>query len=222
MRKFSTILFIFSALRLFGQSPAVSVPQKTKKFSLQFDAGVNNFHYYGHSLWNIYDVSSSHFEALTVEKELNPSFSISLGIRNINYGLKITSLYLTDLDGNVIDNNVVTKYNYWTIQTPLQIKIKPFKSKKFSLNFGGYLGYNYYVNATSSNPLFIQNPSKDKNVLDKGILIGIDYTWFKRGNFNLGNSISYYRGINNIRPNSNYITRKSQGLTIGFTGKWTL
>ncbi len=57
MKKLTTILLMFSALSLFAQSPAVSVPQKTKKLSLHFEAGVNNFQYYGHWFWNIVDVS---------------------------------------------------------------------------------------------------------------------------------------------------------------------
>ena len=220
MKKFTTILFMFCALSLFAQSPADSVPQKTKKLNIQFEAGVNNFQYYGHWFWNIVDVSVSHYEAVSIEKELNPTFSLSFGIRNINYGIKSTGWNLTDLNGNVIANNVVHKFNYWTIQTPLQFKMKLLKSKKLAINFGGYLGFNYYNSASSSNSLVQVNPNKDKNTTDKGLIVGLDYTWIKRGNFKLGNSISYYRGFNNIAPNSTYVTRRTQGLTIGFTGKF--
>jgi hypothetical protein len=154
---------------------------------------------------------------VSIEKELNPTFSVSFGVRNTNYGLKLTS-QLTDFDGHPTGETVVTKFNYWTIQTPLQVIIKPFKSKNLSFNFGGYWGYNYYNSTTSPFPLLPTDPNQNKNTIDKGLLVGIDYTCLKRGNFNLGNSISYYRGFNNIAPNSTYVTRRSQGLTVGFIG----
>jgi hypothetical protein len=100
--------------------------------------------------------------------------------------------------------------------------MKLLKSKKLAINFGGYLGFNYYNSASSSNSLVQVNPNKDKNATDKGLIVGLDYTWFKRGNFKLGNSISYSRGFNNIAPNSTYVTRRAQGLTIGLTCKWAL
>ncbi len=101
---------------------------------------------------------------------------------------------------------------------PLQVIIKPFKSKKLSFNFGGYLGYNYFNSSSVSNPLITFETDNNKNLIDKGLIVGLDYTWFKRGNFKLGNSISYYRGFNNIAPNSTYVTRNSQGLNIAFIG----
>ena len=230
MKKLTTILTMFCALSLFAQSPAVSVPQKTKKLSLQFEAGVNNFHNYGDAFFERYDISQSHYEAVTVEKELNPTFSISLGIRNINYGLKLSHLTTLDNNGNLISNNINVKYNYWTIQTPLQIKIKPFKSKALSLNFGGYLGFNYYNSASSSNSNITANPNEDKQLMDKGIIAGLDYIWLKKGNFTFGNSLSYYCGLSDLNPMQPFlvafgiphIVTKSQGITIGFTGKWGL
>ena len=228
MKKFTNILFIFSALSLFAQSPAVYVPQKTKKWNIQFEAGVNNFHNYGDAFYERYDASQSHYEAVMVEKELNPSFSVSLGIRNINYGLKLSHLSTFDNNGNLITNNIDVKYNYWTIQTPLQIKIKPFKSKRFSFNLGGYLGFNYYNSASSSNSNLTANPNEDKQLMDKGIIAGIEYNWLKKGNFTLGNSLSYYCGLSDLNPMQPFlvafgiphIVTKSQGITIGFTGKW--
>ncbi len=225
MKKLATILSMFYALSLFAQSPAVSVPQKTKKLSLQFEAGVNNFHYYGDPVFEMYDISQSHYEAVTVEKELNPTFSVSFGIRNTNYGIKLSIPRTTDNSGNLI-YNVLINSNHWTIQTPVQIKIMPLKSKALSLNFGGYLGFNYYNSASSSNPLIKTIPNTEKNLFDMGIILGIDYTWFKSGNFALGNSLSYYRGFNDLNPNpfglDKYIPTNANGLTIGFTGKWAL
>ena len=229
MKKSSTILFIFSALRLFGQSPAVSVPHKTKKFSLQFEAGINNFHNYGDPIYERYDVSQSHFEAVTIEKELNSTFSVSLGARNINYGLKAT-VELTDNNGNPTGEKGVFNYNYWTIQTPLQLKIKPLNSKKLAFNFGGYLGFNYFNYATSSNANLKVNQNDYKHLMDIGMTAGIEYDWFKKGNFTLGNSISYYVGfsdLNSMPPfflffGIPHIVKKSQGLTVGFTGKWDI
>ena len=228
MKKFVTILLIFSALDLFGQSTVISVPKKTKKLSIQIEAGVNNFHNYGDPLFERYDVSQSHYEAVTVEKELNQYISVSLGIRNTNYGLKLSNLTTHDNNGNLIAKNINVKYNYWTIQTPLQIKIKPFKSKNIALNFGGYLGFNYYNNATSSNSNLTVNQNDRKYLMDKGIIAGIEYDWLKKGNFTLGNSVSYYRGLSDLNSMEPFlvafgiphIITKSQGLTIGFTGKF--
>jgi hypothetical protein len=64
--------------------------------------------------------------------------------------------------------------------------------------------------------------------MDKGIIAGIEYDWLKKGNFTLGNSLSYYRGLtdlNSMEPflvafGIPHIITKSQGLTIGFTGKF--
>jgi len=229
MKKISTILFIFSALRLFGQSPAVSVPQKTKNFCLQFEAGINNFHYYGDQIYERYDVSQSHFEVVTIEKELNSTFSVSLGVRNINYGLKAT-VELTDNNGNPTGERGVFNYNYWTIQTPLQLKIKPLNSKRLAFNFGGYLGFNYFNYATSSNVNLKVNQNEYEHLMDIGMNAGMEYDWFKKGNFTLGNSISYYVGfsdLNSMEPfflffGIPHTITKSQGLTVGFTGKWDI
>ena len=83
MKKFATILLIFSALNLFAQSTVISIPKKTKELSIQIEAGIHNFHNYGDPIFERYDISQSHYEAVTVEKELNQSISVSLGIRNI-------------------------------------------------------------------------------------------------------------------------------------------
>ena len=120
------------------------------------------------------------------------------------------------------EDNINVKYNYWTIQTPLQIKIKPFKSKALSLNFGGYLGFNYYNSASSSNSNITANQNEDKQLLDKGIIAGIDYIWLKKGNFTFGNSLSYYCGLSDLNPMQPFlvafgiphIVTKSQGITI--------
>ncbi len=228
MKKLSTILLMFSALSLFAQSPAVSVPQKTKKMSIHFEAGVNNFHHYGHSLMDRYDVSSSHFESFTIEKELSQYISISLGARNVNYGLKESNIPIFDINGNEIANNVVVYHNHWTIQTPLQMIVKPFKSKNFSINFGGYLGYNYYNSTSSSNPNFKINEDNSKYLLDLGMNFGVGYDWFKKGNFTIGNTISYYIGFSDLNPMQPFLVAfgiphipiKSNGLTIGFVGKF--
>ncbi len=229
MKKIAPFMFFCIALNVFGQSHAVSVPQKTNKFSVQFEVGLNNFHNYGDPLFDRYDVSQSHYEAVAVEKELNSAFSASFGIRNINYGLKATVL-LTDINGNPTGENGVLNYNYWTIQTPLQLKIKPFKSKQLSFNFGGYLGFNYLNYATSSTAQIKVNQNENKQLMDIGLISGMEYEWFKKGNFTLGNSISYYVGfsdLNSMEPffvafGIPHIVTKSEGLTIGFTGKWTL
>ena len=34
------------------------------------------------------EITTSHYEAITLDKELNPTFSVSLGLRNTNYGYK--------------------------------------------------------------------------------------------------------------------------------------
>ena len=109
------------------------------------------------------------------------------------------------------------QWNYWTIQTPVQIKVKPFQSKKLSLNAGGYLGFNYYNSESTSSSIFKIQHDNEKNALDIGMNVGIDYNWFKKGDFTLGNSVSYYRGFAYL---SHYSLERSQGLTIGCTAKW--
>lgn len=225
MKNLATFLLLLSAKSIFAQSHVVSFPQKTKKFNIQFEAGLNNFRNYGDPIFDRYDVSQSHYEAVSIERRLNQVFSVSFGIRNINYCLKSTSEF-TDNNGNPTGEYFESKYNYWTIQTPLQIKFKPFQMHDLSLNFGGYLGFNYYNYATSSSPKFEINQNEDKYLMDKGILVGVDYKWLKKGNFTLGNSLSYYAGLSDLNPMPPFlvafgiphITTKAQGLAIGFTG----
>jgi hypothetical protein len=57
----------------------------------------------------------------------------------------------------------------------------------------------------------------EKNKLDIGMNVGIDYNWFKKGDFTLGNSVSYYRGFAYL---DRYSFNRAQGLTIGCTAKW--
>lgn len=220
MKKFGIILtlIIIVISSIFAQATALPVPNKSKKINIQFEAGINNFRFYDHFLWNFCDVSQSHYESISIEKELNNFFSISCGLRNTNYGIQMSNLALSDNNGNIIAKNIVANFNYWTIQTPIQIKIKPFPSKKLSIHFGGYLGFNYFNSASSSNSKLLTYPDKYKNQIDKGYIIGCDYQWYKRKNFILGNSISFYNGLNNIAPTVNHIPRKAQGLTIGFIG----
>jgi hypothetical protein len=221
MKKFASILFLFSTLNLFGQTPAPLAIKPSKKYTLQIDAGVNCFRYRSFSRLNgNAEISVSHYEAITIDRKLNPTFSVSLGIRNTNYGYK-THIDAFDELGNLLGSNIVAEWNYWTIQTPIQIKIKPFKSKKLSLNAGGYLGYNYFNSVSNSISVNKIQRFYQKNLLDKGIIVGVDYDWFKRGDFTIGNSLTYYRGYAYLnRYAFEYYKSRSHGITIGCTAKW--
>ena len=226
MKKFASILFLFNTLNLFGQTPAPLAIKPLKKYTLQIDAGVNFFRYsreqftlWPRSTYSNPENTASHYEAITITSELNPTISFSLGIRNINYEYKSHFSAFDATTENVTSNNIL-QWNYRTIQTPIQIKIKPLTSKKLSFIAGGYLGYNYH-NSESTLSSEIQIPHDNmKNKLDKGIILGMDYDWFKMGDLLIGNSLSYYRGYPYLHPFK--YTRRSQGLTIGFTAKWGL
>lgn len=218
MKKFASILFLFSTLNLYGQTPAPLAIKPSKKYTLQIDAGVNYFRYSYYGGGGNREITTSHYEAISIERELNPTFSVSLGLRNTNYGYK---RHINEFDGTngKWNTNIVQQWNYWTIQTPVQIKVKPFQSKKLSLNAGGYLGFNYYNSESTSSTIYTIPHDNEKNLLDIGMNVGIDYNWFKKGDFTLGNSVSYYRGFAYV---SHYTLERSQGLTIGCTAKWGL
>jgi Outer membrane protein beta-barrel domain len=217
MRKILSILSLVSSLNLFGQSPTPVANKPSNKYTLQIDAGINYFRYSSFGMTRRgYPLTESHYEAITVDRQLNPNFSISMGLRNTNYGYKrITDIF--DINGNQIGNNITQQWNYWTIQTPIQIKYRPFQSKRISLNAGGYLGYNYFNSESSSSPVIKTKHDNDKNPLDIGMNVGMDFNWYKKGDFTLGNSVTYYRGFTYL---SYFSTIRAQGLTIGCTAKW--
>ena len=125
MKKFASILFLFITLNLFGQTPAPLAIKPSTKYTLQIDAGLNYFRYSEIPvIGSVSNPIASHYEALTIVRELNPTFSISLGLRNTNYGRK---QYIYVFDGTNYLTHVNHQWNYWTIQTPIQIKIKPFQ-----------------------------------------------------------------------------------------------
>lgn len=218
MKKFASILFLFITLNLFGQTPAPLAIKPSTKYTLQIDAGLNYFRYSEIPIiGSVSNPIASHYEALTIVRELNPTFSISLSLRNTNYGRK---QYIYVFDGTNYLTPVTHQWNYWTIQTPIQIKVKPFQSKKLSLNAGGYLGFNYYNSESTSSEDFKVRHDNYKNILDIGVVVGIDYNWYKKGEFSIGNSLTYFRGYPYLSPFT--YTRRAQGMTIGCSAKWGL
>lgn len=227
--KGNLILFsccILSFLKLEGQTLNSAPVTKPSDWSLNVELGINRFEYqYSNFPFADFYPVASHYESVSITKDINPRVSVSFGLRNLSYGYTriIPTMNITPIDA--------AWYN-WTIQTPLSVKIKPFLSQKLYVDLGMYLGFNYHNSATlissSSEDNFIIKPLPVKNKIDKGLTVGMEYYWLNKGKFSLGNSFTYYKGLKDIRNfdgnsvNSYDFNFKSQGFTFAFKTAYRL
>lgn len=218
--------FILSFLKLEGQTGSATPVAKTSDWSLNVEVGLNRFEYqYSNFPFADFYPVASHYEAVSLTKDINPRVSVSFGLRNLSYGYTRTfpTMNTTPIDA--------AWYN-WTIQTPLSVKIKPFLSQKLYVDMGVYFGFNYHNSATlissSNEDNFVVNPLPVKNEIDNGLTLGLEYYWFNKGKFSLGNSFTYYRGFNDIRNLEGYsqptypFNYKAEGFTFAFKSAFRL
>ncbi len=218
--------YILTILKLEGQTVNANLDAKTSDWSLNVELGVNRFEYnYSNFPFSNFYPVASHYEAVSLSKDINPRVSVSLGLRNLSYGFLRT---IPTTDGTSAD----AAWYSWTIQTPLSVKVKPILSQKLFVDFGVYFGFNYHNSASiynnSTDEKISIMPVAVKNKIDKGLTVGLEYYWFNKGKFSLGNAFSYYKGLNDIRnlegysqPTSDY-NFKAEGFTFAFKSSFRL
>ena len=129
MKKLATILLIFSALSLFAQSPAVSVPQETKKLSLQIEAGMpttiflNNYSQNNNFTPGIFKPFTEYTPPYTFGFKILNGSKYFIGL-NYNYFEKSNSY------ANLIQGDVVSRF-YHVIMAEIG---KSISYKKFSIS----------------------------------------------------------------------------------------
>ena len=136
MKKFAPILFLFSALSLFAQSPADSVPQKTKKLSLQIEAGMpitiflNNYSQNNNFTPGLYKPFTQYTPPYTFGLKILNGSKYIVGL-NYNYFEKSNSY------ANRIQGDVVSRF-YHVIMAEIgkSISYKKFSfSPTFNINY---------------------------------------------------------------------------------------
>ena len=106
MKKLTTTLFMLCALSLFAQSPADSVPQKTKKLSLQIEAGMpttiflNNYAQNNNFTPGVYEPFTEYTPPYTFGFKILNGSKYIVGL-NYNYFEKSNS-YANRIQGDVV------------------------------------------------------------------------------------------------------------------------
>ena len=205
MKKFATILFLFSALSLFAQSTADSVPQKTKKLSLQIEAGMpttiflNNYSQNNNFTPGLFKPFTQYTPPYTFGLKILNGSKYFIGL-NYNYFGKFNSY------ANRIQGDVVSRF-YHVIMAEIG---KSISYKKFS--FSPTFNVNYKLSGIEEVFLCYIPGSWGEPV--------VQTFQYKSLGFGLGGSIKYFLLHNfyistDLRYTHNFEKNKPLGKPLG-------